>query len=119
MMKKKESKARKSKAFDESFSNGFEKTKLELSHSVSNVQERFSDPDPVSASAIIRDILNDHINYMGGKAKQLPLEETSQKLSITEWLKETLSNIAGGIAAAGSAIGQVLVKASPIGFLFW
>lgn len=32
---------------------------------------------------------------------------------------ETLSNVAGGIAAAGSAIGQVLVKASPVGFLFW
>jgi RHS repeat-associated protein len=39
---------------------------------------------------------------------------TMQKLGAGE----TISNIAGGIAAAGSAIGQVLVKASPIGFLF-
>ena len=90
-MMKKESKAQKSQAFDESFSNGFEKTKLELSYSVSNIQKRFSGPDPVSASAIIRDILNDHINYMGGKAKELALEETSQKRPMTEWLKETQS----------------------------
>lgn len=31
---------------------------------------------------------------------------------------EALANVAGGLAAAGSAIGQVLVKASPVGFLF-
>jgi RHS repeat-associated protein len=32
---------------------------------------------------------------------------------------ETLSNVVGGLAAAGSALGQVLVKTSPVGFLFW
>lgn len=32
---------------------------------------------------------------------------------------ETVSDVIGGLAAAGSAVGQVLVKGSPIGFLFW
>lgn len=91
MMKETESEAQESKAFDESFSNGFEKTKLELSYSVSDIMKRFSGPDPVSASALVRDILHDHINYMGGKAKELPLEETSQERPMSEWLKETQS----------------------------
>jgi RHS repeat-associated protein len=32
---------------------------------------------------------------------------------------ETVSNIVGGLAAAGSALGQVAVKLSPVGMLFW
>ena len=30
---------------------------------------------------------------------------------------ETMSDVVGGLAAAGSAVGQVLVKATPLGFL--